>query len=404
MSFIKSWEFLIACIVGIYYIIYSTRNNGNELSDNIKQGLQFLPTNYINSLQPNREMIAYIQYATNLEYLNIAIMNFITIKTSNTIAKDVVILFNEDLVKSSQFVDLQSLANQHSITMKPIKPITVSNYESDIWKDSFTKFHIFNETSYDRIVYFDADSLLLQGNLDELFNIPDDYDICMPQAYWLSTFVIPSPPPQIEQDKTISPKSLFTDKHKQNARDSFFGSHVIVFKPNTNTFKQLLKYVHNPIWWYITSKKRLSSDYDMEVLNKFVDDCIRKRSMKFGILDHRIYGVLTGEFRQDNHNKFLADPQNLPYFNQDLMWKPEEVILKAKLIHFSDDPIPKPWEPENNQDHYNSYKIYCNKFQENVIEKFPGIKPKLTDDCESVAIWDDLRSRFRDEQRRYWLL
>ena len=51
------------------------------------------------------------------------------------------------------------------------------------WGQSLTKLSIFNLTEYKRIIYFDADGLVMK-NMDHLFSLPPT-PIAMPRAYWL---------------------------------------------------------------------------------------------------------------------------------------------------------------------------------------------------------------------------
>lgn len=69
-------------------------------------------------------------------------------------------------------------------------------------------------------------------------------------------------------------------------------------------------------------------DYDMEIMNQlYVDQAM--------ILPHRPYDLLTGEFRGDNHVKYLGTDRE--------EWDPVAAFNEAKFLHFSDWPIPKPW-------------------------------------------------------------
>ncbi|WP_296859564.1 glycosyltransferase, partial [uncultured Methanobrevibacter sp.] len=52
---------------------------------------------------------------------------------------------------------------QHNLNFEPNTAAT--------WRNCWTKFHIFNLTQFDKIVFLDADILILK-NLDHLFNCP----------------------------------------------------------------------------------------------------------------------------------------------------------------------------------------------------------------------------------------
>ncbi|KAJ4348280.1 uncharacterized protein N0V89_009652 [Didymosphaeria variabile] len=65
---------------------------------------------------------------------------------------------------------------------------------------------------------------------------------------------------------------------------------------------------------------------------ELVNDRFEQSAM---VLPHRPYALLTGEFRRSNHSAYLG--------NTFEAWDPEKVLKEAKLVHFSDWPLPKPW-------------------------------------------------------------
>ena len=52
-----------------------------------------------------------------------------------------------------------------------------------VWAQSLTKLQLFGLTQYKRLIYMDADGLVLR-NMDHLFSLPDA-PVAMPRAYWL---------------------------------------------------------------------------------------------------------------------------------------------------------------------------------------------------------------------------
>ena len=55
------------------------------------------------------------------------------------------------------------------------------------------------------------------------------------------------------------------------------------------------------------------------------------------VLPHPEYDLLTGEFRGGpDHSKYLG-------FDEGKRWDPDEALQRAKYLHFSDWPVPKPW-------------------------------------------------------------
>jgi hypothetical protein len=110
--------------------------------------------------------------------------------------------------------------------------------------------------------------------------------------------------------------------------------------------------------------------YDMEIVNKlFGNDCV--------VLPHRRYDLLTGEFRQQTHEKFLEENER---------WDPERVIKEAKFVHFSDDPFPKPWL----------------KPRAATVEKMKPacfVKRSGKEDCRARDIWLDLYADFKERRK-----
>ena len=68
------------------------------------------------------------------------------------------------------------------------------------------------------------------------------------------------------------------------------------------------------------------NDYDMDILSTLYQDSAM-------ILPHRRYDLPTGEFRGDDHQRYLQDQQQ--------QWDPDAISKEAKYLHFSDWPLPK---------------------------------------------------------------
>lgn len=453
----KHGAFILPIFIVIYFILTQVLFKADL---GLNQRLKVVPIEIINSLYRNTNQdtlgnsrYAYVQYATNLEYLNLAIINFVILRESSTKIPNLVILFSKKLHLETGFQDLQKLSLKHSIKLKPISPIRVSDAESQIWEESFSKFHVFNEIDYDRIVYFDADSMILgnnwhdmtsetfaeighqPGNLDELFTIPLEIDIALPQAYWLSKDIKISRGTEIPSKESYRSKlysiiaelsrtnndsmlfemlpTLLCDEHKFENKNNFFANHIMVVKPSKGMFEMLLKYVHNPWYWSITNRDALrsKSDYDMEILNRLIDDLLHTKSnlLKVGILPHQVYGVLTGEFKEDLHSKFLEEPHFLPFLKLGAIpeWLPLQIIPSIKLLHFSDSPIPKPWETQDNEHYYNAFKFYCkdDNFDPVLYDSiYPIWKPRLTNDCTSVNFWNWIMREHERLREYYWMI
>jgi hypothetical protein len=162
--------------------------------------------------------------------------------------------------------------------------------------------------------------------MDELFFLPAT-PVALPRAYWL--------------DKPT------------------LGSHIMLIQPSTLNFKRIEKAI-----------KTANGDvYDMEIVNSlFGDSCI--------ILPHRWYALLSGEFRSKTHRQFLE---------QNERWDPMQVIREAKLVHFSDDPFPKPWI-DATQKTVATMKPHC------------LTSPSGKEDCRARDIWLELYLEFKERR------
>ncbi|CAK0732493.1 hypothetical protein CVIRNUC_000138 [Coccomyxa viridis] len=150
-----------------------------------------------------------------------------------------------------------------------------------VWAQSLTKLHLFGLTQYKRLIYMDADGLVLR-NMDYLFSLPDA-PVAMPRAYWLS-----------------QPRMC-------NA--------LAVVQPSAQRLEQLLQ------------RARTHGGFDMDVMNDlYKGQCL--------VLPNE-YIFLTGELRETNHTRYLG--------NDLLPWNATAELLRAYYVHFSDNPLPKPW-------------------------------------------------------------
>jgi hypothetical protein len=145
---------------------------------------------------------------------------------------------------------------------------------------------------YDRVIALDSDVTLLQ-HLDELFLLPQT-PMAMPRAYWTDS----KPWPLTSMLMVIKPDQAELAQFKDRMVGG--GNAMLV---NAHRF-------------------------DMELVNeRFEENAL--------VLPHRPYALLTGEFRHHDHSAYLGNPKE--------KWDAEKVYKEAKLVHFSDWPLPKPW-------------------------------------------------------------
>lgn len=94
------------------------------------------------------------------------------------------------------------------------------------------------------------------------------------------------------------------------------GSYVMLIQPSAFEFNRILTAI-------LASSP---DEYDMEIINKLY----RGNAL---VIPHRPYGLLSGEFRSKEHSKYLG--------NSEEEWDPVKALREARLVHFSDWPVPK---------------------------------------------------------------
>ncbi|KAG9499228.1 hypothetical protein J7337_010047 [Fusarium musae] len=274
---------------------------------------------------------AYTQYVTNSQYLCNSLMFFEALKRHGSRPDRVMMvpesMLEPEMVNSSDAYLLNKAREEYSVKLVPITIQT--NWAGDAtWADSYTKLLAFNQTNYDRVLSIDSDSLLLQA-MDELFFLPDA-PVAMPRAYW------------------ISPEKVLS-------------SQLMLIQPSEIEFSRIMERVQSV----------KSGEYDMEIVNQLYGDSAL-------IFPHRRYDLLSGEFRNDKHAQYLGSELGT--------WDPAAAYSEAKLIHFSDWPLPKPWKPMLEEDRLAA--------QPNCTQTTSG-----EEDCTARIIWNSLYSDFRAKRK-----
>lgn len=169
----------------------------------------------------------------------------------------------------------------------------------------------------------DSDATILRP-MDELFLMPST-PVALPRAYWLN--------------------------------DSL-SAQITLVQPSASAFAAIQKQIAD----------RAATDYDMEIVNAvYGGSC--------AILPHRPYNLLTGEFRSKEHSAYLG--------GRDEVWDAEKVMEEVKYVHFSDWPLPKPWEARSE------------KVLEEVVPKCVGGGER----CADRRVWMWLYRDFRERRK-----
>ncbi|KAL9016362.1 MAG: hypothetical protein Q9185_006281 [Variospora sp. 1 TL-2023] len=153
-----------------------------------------------------------------------------------------------------------------------------------------TKFIAWKQTRYERVLYLDADVTVLK-HLDELFLLPPSAGVAMMRAHW-----------RLPAKRTLA-------------------SNLILLQPSEEDYERLMTASR-------AEDSREAGDTDVKILNRFYGDSAM-------VLPHQSYGLLTREFRSQDHTQYLGTPLQ--------PWNPEQAYQEASLVHFLDEPFPKPW-------------------------------------------------------------
>ncbi|GME47616.1 putative ascus development protein [Neofusicoccum parvum] len=242
---------------------------------------------------------AYSQYATNGAYLCNSVMLFDQLHRLGSRADRVLFYPMEwdTTVESTTDRDSQLLVlarDTLGVTLVPMNMQSVraeqhpDDADGETWDFSINKFLAWNLTQYDRVLHIDSDVAVHQS-LDDLFFLPDA-PVAMPRAYW-------------ELPHTRKLTSL-----------------LVLLRPAAAEYEALMHAAY-------TSEGNLRK-FDMELLNDRYQDSAM-------VLPHRQFALLTGEFRRPDHTMYLG--------SEDEYWDTEKIYDDARLVHFSDWPLPKPW-------------------------------------------------------------
>ena len=255
---------------------------------------------------------AYVQYATDTHTLCNSVMIFESLKRLGSKANRVLLYPEEwhvDWKDPDRSVQLLIRAKRdYGVKLKSIQllgldePAEPGSLKSPTegYSTSITKLRIFELDEYDRVLYFDSDSVL-QQHMDELFTMPKTA-AAMPRAYW-----------------------------SEKPRDQWpLSTALMLVQPNAGETKHLWETLR---FWRLSPDRDDSRHWDNDLLlDRFGSSAL--------VLPHRPYFMQSGEFRKLDHAAYLGSygaPASLAH------WDPNTAIKEAKLIHFSDWPLPKPW-------------------------------------------------------------
>ncbi|GFG15235.1 alphaN-acetylglucosamine transferase [Aspergillus udagawae] len=306
------------------------------------------PVSHIDYDKVDWSRYAYSQYATSSTYLCNAVMVFEALERLGSRADRILfypedwdMFIADDRDRDSQLLELAK--EKYKALLVPISSemIKAGGGSGESWDKSIVKLLAFGETEYDRVIHIDSDVTILQ-KMDELFFLPPA-KAAMPRAYWA-----------LPDTKQLS-------------------SLLIVIEPSYREFKALMESAQPALHGQVEVDSNETHRYDMELLNnRYADSAL--------VLPHRQYGLVTGEFRKKDHRNFFGNDYET--------WDPDKVLAEAKLVHFSDWPLPKPWVLSNQ------------KLLAEILPKC-DYKPGTLQErgCRDREVWKSLYQDFRQRRK-----
>lgn len=359
-------------------IIHDSSTN-SDLLDYDRDHIKYIYPEMIQSIYNNTDLnavdwskFAYVLYATSSSHMCNSMMIFAELRKFHTRADLVLLVKREYLLDPQKFPHehgvLTEFAHDYNVFLKPTTITQIGGDDVDIWKSSFTKLMVFNETQYDRIIYLDADAIVLQGNMDELFFLPP-VKLAVPTAYWMTKIKY-----EKMKDKAVEKYSTkkygfkaLTKPQRDRKIQRLIDQSITPFKLNglpnkNNTFKQRVNtknfqnQLYNSLPNYVTIdefdltnivmviqpseelfarvlnaiENKRKNEYDMDLVQNHLfslpkilqtqskssygtfeasfSNQVEDDIPEFMILPHQVYGTITPEINsQVEHFSYLAD-------------------------------------------------------------------------------------------------
>ncbi|KAL8726221.1 MAG: hypothetical protein Q9166_006846 [cf. Caloplaca sp. 2 TL-2023] len=312
-------------------ILYLLATGHSPLSLLPQQAPKHLPSQRYTHVNWSR--YAYFQYATSTAYLCNSVMIFEALDRLGSKA-DRILMYPEQWdthIESQADRDSQLLVKARDWYNVRLVPVDIpvrheKDGEDGQQEDSFIKFAAWNTARYQRVLYLASDVTILK-HMDELFLLPST-PVAMMREHW-----------------TLPDKASLT-------------SRLMLVEPSEEEFERLSTSTRADI--------RPEGDDDADILNRLYADSAM-------ILPHQAYGLLSAEFRTDDHKHYIGNTYD--------PWDPETVLRRASLVHFIDEPFPKPWVMWHHA---------------LLAEKHPHCKGE---DCRNKDIWMSLYDDFRKRRK-----
>ncbi|KAK0101441.1 N-acetylglucosaminyltransferase [Cadophora gregata] len=181
---------------------------------------------------------------------------------------------------------LREARDKYFARLHPIDALKENVADRGRWADQYIKLIAFNLTEFSRVLVLDSASQA-RGNLDSVFLLPKA-KLAMPWVYW------------------------------GEPTGWAFSNQMMLITPSANEFARIQAEI----------EKADPDQYDLTIVEKLY----KSKTLK---IPQRPYHLMTGEFRRQDHSKYRGSSKK---------WDPEAELHNSKMIHFSDWPIPRPWD------------------------------------------------------------
>lgn len=397
------WLGVLVLVYNVYnFFVYTTYDYYDQDEEYLTAGLSITHQGIKKYSEEAKEVdwnkYAYVSYATSLNYLCGTLMMFKKLKVDYG-TKARLILFHSisDVFSrddySSFLKEYAAISARYNVTLVPIRNRAEHNVQDLNFKDSFNKLELFQFAKYsvlrdiDRYIYLDSD-VYLNDKLDELFFLPNKVDLAMPAAYWLTS-------PDNNKRRLLSKYPSAQEHLQAGERDVValrteegmeWSTALMVVKPS----EKLNLLVNRHL------SRRMRDDYDMDVINLLIKskDKWGANDLKTLTIPHQGYFMITGDFflTPENRYYYLTEPRDLPFINRYALKKCKSArkpywcdvktgyvdkVRQAKVIHFSDFPLPKPW-------YQIKETISCRDKNSDVFVK----------DCSDFNVWAHYHNQF----------
>lgn len=329
--------FVLLIIFLLYFII--RRSGGSGAQPQNVNALQFVYR--VDTPTIDWSKYAYVQYVSSPAYLCSALMIFSELDEVSSRAKRVLLYPSDwnvnavdeydealDLTPSARL--LQLAQQKYGVTLHPLDILVEEGNQKSKWSGEHANLLSFGLTEYERVLVLDPDSVVLQS-LDELF--------------------------LVEATPVAAPYIYDSDQGGWG-----FSSNLMLVQPSAENYKAIEEVV----------EKSSIDKPNVDILYKVFKDTILK-------IPQRPYNLLTGEFRKKDHKAYLSNPK--------VGWYATRIVDEAKFVHFTDEPLPKPWMRAPKEVH------------EKHTPKCKSGYPKGTKDCSDRVAWLNFYYKFALRRR-----